>query len=164
MNVMRLDASAADFSARLKLLLAYAEDSDEAVERSVQSILADVKARGDAAVLEYTAKFDGVKAASTNDLRVSPNDIASAFENISAASASRRTIFMTLHRDRVFECVDQRLHLRALDLERRLIHYQTRGDLTHFLDCDQFIRLEGAAGRHHIDDGIGQANQGRQLH
>ena len=86
MNVMRLDASAADFSARLKLLLAYAEDSDEAVERSVQSILADVKARGDAAVLEYTAKFDGVKAASTNDLRVSSNDIASAFENIPAAT------------------------------------------------------------------------------
>ena len=86
MNVMRLDASAADFSARLKSLLAYAEDSDEAVERSVQSILADVKARGDAAVLEYTAKFDGVKAASTNDLRVSSNDIASAFENIPAAT------------------------------------------------------------------------------
>ena len=88
MNVMRLDASAADFSARLKLLLAYAEDSDEAVERSVQSILADVKARGDAAVLEYTAKFDGVKAASTNDLRVSASDIANALHTIPVATRS----------------------------------------------------------------------------
>ena len=88
MNIVRLDALAAEFPARLKSLLAYAEDSDEAVERSVQSILADVKARGDAAVLEYTAKFDGLKAASTNDLRVSSGDIASALTNISATTRS----------------------------------------------------------------------------
>ena len=86
MNVTRLDASAPDFSARLKALLAYAEDADDAVERAAQSILADVKARGDAAVLEYTAKFDGVKAASTNDLRVSSSDIANALQTIPAAT------------------------------------------------------------------------------
>ena len=86
MNVTRLDASSADFSARLKALLAYAEDADDAVERAAQSILADVKARGDAAVLEYTAKFDGVKAACTNDLRVSSRDIANALQTIPAAT------------------------------------------------------------------------------
>ena len=86
MNVTRLDASAPDFSARLKALLAYAEDADDAVERAAQSILADVKARGDAAVLEYTAKFDGVKAACTNDLRVSSSDIANALQTIPAAT------------------------------------------------------------------------------
>ena len=86
MNVTRLDASAPDFSARLKALLAYAEDADDAVERAAQSILVDVKARGDAAVLEYTAKFDGVKAACTNDLRVSSSDIANALQTIPAAT------------------------------------------------------------------------------
>ena len=86
MNVTRLDASSADFSVRLKALLAYAEDADDAVERAAQSILADVKARGDAAVLEYTAKFDGVKAACTNDLRVSSRDIANALQTIPAAT------------------------------------------------------------------------------
>ena len=86
MNVTRLDASSPVFSARLKALLAYAEDADDAVERAAQSILADVKARGDAAVLEYTAKFDGVKAASTNDLRVSSSDIANALHTIPAAT------------------------------------------------------------------------------
>ena len=86
MNVTRLDASAPDFSARLKALLAYAEDADDAVERAAQSILADVKARGDAAVLEYTAKFDGVKVACTNDLRVSSSDIANALQTIPAAT------------------------------------------------------------------------------
>ena len=86
MNVTRLDASSPDFSARLMALLAYAEQADDAIERAAQSILADVKARGDAAVLEYTARFDGLKAASTNDLRVSPSDIAHALETIPAAT------------------------------------------------------------------------------
>ena len=85
MKISRLDASAADFSPRLASLLAYAEDADEAVERAAQTILADVKARGDAALLEYTGRFDGLKAASTNDLRVSPEDIAAALKSIPAA-------------------------------------------------------------------------------
>ena len=88
MNITRLDASSPDFSIRLKDLLAYAEDADEAVERAAQSILADVKARGDAAVLDYTAQFDGVRAASTNDLRVSSSDIANALHTIPAATRS----------------------------------------------------------------------------
>ncbi len=85
MNIARLDAAASNFSQRLDALLAYAEDTGEAVERTAQSILADVKARGDAALLEYTARFDGVKAASTNDLRVSPRDITAALQSIPAA-------------------------------------------------------------------------------
>ena len=88
MNLTRLDASTPDFSTRLKDLLAYAEDADEAVERAAQSILADVKARGDAAVLDYTAQFDGVRAASTNDLRVSSSDITNALHTIPAATRS----------------------------------------------------------------------------
>ena len=83
MNIARLDAAASDFSPRLAALLAYAQDSDEAVERAVHSILADVKARGDAALLEYTERFDGVKAASTNALRVSASDISAALGSIS---------------------------------------------------------------------------------
>ena len=86
MNVTRLDASSLDFAARLKTLLAYPEDADEAVERAAQTILADVKTRGDAAVLDYTAKFDGVRVASTNDLRVSTSDIANALHTIPAAT------------------------------------------------------------------------------
>ncbi len=85
MNIARLDAAASNFSQRLDALLAYAEDTDDAVEHATQGILADVKARGDAALLEYTARFDGVKAASTNDLRVSPSDITAALKSIPAA-------------------------------------------------------------------------------
>ncbi len=85
MNILRLDAAAPDFNARLTVLLAYAEASDDAVERAVQNILTDVKARGDAAVLDYTERFDGVKAASTNDLRVSAHDITAALGSIPSA-------------------------------------------------------------------------------
>ena len=85
MNIARLDAAASHFSQRLDALLAYAEDTGDAVERATQGILADVKARGDAALLEYTARFDGVKAASTNDLRVSSHDITAALKSIPAA-------------------------------------------------------------------------------
>ena len=82
MKVARLDACAPGFAVRLEALLLYADDTDEAIERAAQNILADVKARGDAAVLDYTERFDGLKAASTNDLRVSKSDIAAALTSI----------------------------------------------------------------------------------
>ena len=84
-RVMRLDSGAADFAARLKRLLAYAEDADEAVELATQGILADVRARGDAAVLEYTRRFDGIEAATIEDLRVPTARIRNALASIPAA-------------------------------------------------------------------------------
>lgn len=84
MEVLRLDSSAPDFEQKLAQRLAYAEETDEAVERAVAGILADVRKRGDAAVLEYTAKFDGSVAASMADLRVSPAELKAALESIPA--------------------------------------------------------------------------------
>ena len=54
----------ADFKAKMDALLAFEAAADEGIERTVAAILADVKARGDVAVLEYTARFDGLQAAS----------------------------------------------------------------------------------------------------
>ena len=68
--VRRMDSAASGFGAQLRALLAYAQADDAAVERVTQAILADVRARGDAAVLEYTARFDGVTARSVEDLRI----------------------------------------------------------------------------------------------
>ena len=84
-RVTRLDSGAVDFAARLKRLLAYAEDADEAVELATQGILADVRARGDAAVLEYTRRFDGIEAATMEDLRVPTSRIHDALASIPAA-------------------------------------------------------------------------------
>jgi histidinol dehydrogenase len=84
MQVLRLDSSAADFDRQLAQRLAYAEETDEAVERAAQSILADVRKRGDAAVLEYTAKFDGLPAQSMAELRVDPAELKAALNSIPA--------------------------------------------------------------------------------
>src|SRR5215831_18400353 len=54
----RLDSSAPGFEAELARLLAFEAAQDEGVERATAAILDDVRARGDAALLEYTARFD----------------------------------------------------------------------------------------------------------
>ncbi|UYN96046.1 MAG: histidinol dehydrogenase [Enhydrobacter sp.] len=55
---LRLDASAPGFERDFAAFLARNRDTDENVDRVVADIIADVRARGDAAVLEYTKKFD----------------------------------------------------------------------------------------------------------
>src|SRR5881398_3586713 len=59
-EVRKLDSTAPDFQKQLTLLLAFEAETDDAIESAVAKILADVKARGDAAVLEYTNKFDRI--------------------------------------------------------------------------------------------------------
>ena len=56
-KIRKLDSSANGFHTALHAVLAFEASEDEAIERSVAQILADVKARGDAAVLEYTNKL-----------------------------------------------------------------------------------------------------------
>lgn len=70
LSIRRLDSADPGFAAELRHLLAYSEETDEGVERAAQSILADVRARGDVAVLEYTARFDGINARSMAELRI----------------------------------------------------------------------------------------------
>ncbi len=81
-RVRRLDSASPDFPGALKRLLAYAEDTDAGVERDTQAILADVKSRGDAAVLEYAQRFDGVTARSIGQLRVAGGEMAAALASI----------------------------------------------------------------------------------
>ncbi|MBA5686025.1 histidinol dehydrogenase [Rugamonas apoptosis] len=59
-QITKLDSSQADFKSALSALLAFEASTDDAIETAVTAILADVKARGDAAVLEYTNRFDRI--------------------------------------------------------------------------------------------------------
>ena len=61
-SIKRFSSSDADFQARLDALLAFEAAQDESVDRAVAAILADVKQRGDAAVVEYTNRFDRLSA------------------------------------------------------------------------------------------------------
>jgi histidinol dehydrogenase len=80
-----LDSSAPGFDADLAKLLAYSAETDRAIEASVESILADVRARGDAAVLEYTRRFDAIEAATMAALEVGPGELAAALAELPAA-------------------------------------------------------------------------------
>ncbi len=81
----RLVTSQADFAAQLAALLAFEAAQDPQVEATVAAILADVKLRGDAAVLEYTARFDGVSAATLAELEIPHGELQAALMRISAA-------------------------------------------------------------------------------
>ncbi|WP_205170784.1 histidinol dehydrogenase, partial [Burkholderia sp. LMG 13014] len=61
-TIRKLDSTSEGFGAELRALLAFEASEDAAIEQSVAQILADVKSRGDAAVLEYTNRFDRLSA------------------------------------------------------------------------------------------------------
>ncbi|MCB1428627.1 MAG: histidinol dehydrogenase, partial [Nitratireductor sp.] len=56
--VTRLDSSAPGFEARFSEVLAMKREISEDVDATVRAIIADVRSRGDAAVLDYTNRFD----------------------------------------------------------------------------------------------------------
>jgi histidinol dehydrogenase len=68
MNIRKLDSSMPGFGAQLRAVLAFEEATDDAIEGRVAAILADVKARGDAAVIDYTRQFDKVEAPGATSL------------------------------------------------------------------------------------------------
>lgn len=81
--VTRLDASQSDFNQRLDQLLAWESVSDTRVAAVVDDILHQVKTRGDAAVVEFTNKFDRRTAQSINDFVVTPAELQYALTQIS---------------------------------------------------------------------------------
>ncbi|MEI7613934.1 MAG: histidinol dehydrogenase [Betaproteobacteria bacterium] len=84
-SIKRFSSSDADFSAQLDALLAFESAQDESVDQTVAAILADVKARGDAAVLEYTNRFDRLGAESLGELELTQDELHQALEGLPAA-------------------------------------------------------------------------------
>lgn len=77
-----LDSSSPEFQSSLQALLAFETSQDPQVESRVAAILADVKVRGDEAVVEYTQRFDQVAAQSMADLELSQAELKAAFERL----------------------------------------------------------------------------------
>jgi histidinol dehydrogenase len=86
MIVRRLSTRQPDFDARLGELLAFEAAQDPEVEATVAGILADVKSRGDAAVLEYTKRFDRSDAPSVPALEVSRAELKAAAKRMPGAT------------------------------------------------------------------------------
>ncbi|MEM8697500.1 MAG: histidinol dehydrogenase [Pseudomonadota bacterium] len=78
---LRLATSDDDFAARFDALVEARRDSDPDVARDVAAIIADVRDRGDAAVAEYTRKFDGFDPASL-DLEIAKEQCCMALDGL----------------------------------------------------------------------------------
>ncbi len=81
----QLSTADAGFEADLQRLLHWSAETDAAIEGRVAQILADVRTRGDAAVLELTARFDGLQAASMAALEIGPDELRAALGRITPA-------------------------------------------------------------------------------
>jgi len=82
---LRLSTAQADFETLFQQRLHWSADTDAAIEQRVADILSDVKARGDAAVLDYTARFDGLQATTMADLELQQSDFKAAFDGLPEA-------------------------------------------------------------------------------
>ena len=80
-----LNTQDADFQAELQALLAFETAQDPKIDQIVADICADVQQRGDAAVIEYTNRFDGTTAQSISDLILSQEALKNAFERLPEA-------------------------------------------------------------------------------
>ena len=81
-SMKRFSSCDADFPQKLGALLAFEGAQDEAVDQAVAAILADVKTRGDQAVVDYTNRFDRLSARSLAELELAQSDLACSLEKL----------------------------------------------------------------------------------
>ncbi len=81
-KVRRFSSLDADFDEKLKALLAFETAQDDSIDEVVAGILKDVKKRGDAAVLEYTNRFDRMSATSLTELEISQAELKAALNSL----------------------------------------------------------------------------------
>lgn len=85
LNIRRLNANDAGFDAELEQLLAWETVSDDQVNSTVKEIVESVRKNGDAALLEYTAKFDRMALASAADLEIPKVRLQESLKRITPA-------------------------------------------------------------------------------
>ena len=99
-NIKRLSASDANFDAQLKQLLAWDEQSHDAVEATVNDILQQVREKGDTAVLSYTQQFDRVQADNIAALTLKQAELQKALAGI--GEEQRQALEQAAERIRAF--------------------------------------------------------------
>jgi histidinol dehydrogenase len=82
---LRLSTADAQFEVGFASRLHWSADTDAAIEQRVADILADVKQRGDAAVLDYTQRFDGLQAPNVKALEITQTELQAALDSLPAA-------------------------------------------------------------------------------
>jgi histidinol dehydrogenase len=87
MMIRRLSSREPEFLSTLDALLHFDNSTDEAIERTVAEVLANVRMLGDAAVLDYTRRFDRLDAAKMADLELGQAMLKTAFDGLPAAQS-----------------------------------------------------------------------------
>ena len=87
LNITKLDASSADFNRQLQQLLAFDESDDLEIQQRVLAIIADVRKNGDAAVIDYTNRFDHRDIANAKELDLPKATLKAAWDNLPAEQA-----------------------------------------------------------------------------
>ena len=90
-QIRHLATSQPDYEAAFQKVLHWSAETDTAIEDRVAAILADVRSRGDAAVLEYTARFDHLDVADMAALELGQAELKAAFNACVEQSARFRT-------------------------------------------------------------------------
>ncbi|MGB4334087.1 MAG: histidinol dehydrogenase [Chromatiaceae bacterium] len=83
-DIRRLSTADGDFSNRLQDLLAWESVSDAQVRGTVDAIIQDLRGRGDAALLEYTRRFDRWEPATGAELEIPQARLEQAWHTIPA--------------------------------------------------------------------------------
>ncbi|CAM4161285.1 histidinol dehydrogenase [Kerstersia similis] len=113
--INRLDYRSPDFRSRLRTLLAFEASQDAAIENTTRDILEDVRLRGDAALLEYTRRFDRVQADSVAALEIPRADLLAARDGLPR---------------------EQRNSLEAAAERIRVYHERQRGESWSYTEAD----------------------------
>jgi histidinol dehydrogenase len=109
-----LDTRDAGFEAAFERLRHWSAETDAQIEARVAQIVDDVRERGDAAVLEYTARFDDLRAASVAELQIGADELRAALDAITPAQ--RAALETAADRIRGY-------HQRQLEASSRSWHY-----------------------------------------
>jgi histidinol dehydrogenase len=86
--IKQLDYSESDFQSELDKALAWDSISDQSVQESVSTIIADVRSRGDKAVVEWTNKLDGLSVDKVSALEISKEELQESLEKLPSEQAA----------------------------------------------------------------------------
>ncbi|MCK5640459.1 MAG: histidinol dehydrogenase [Gammaproteobacteria bacterium] len=98
--MIRLDSAQTDFQDSLDKLLAWEAVSDAQINNIVREILSEVRSRGDAALIEYTNRFDRMNTTSMTELELPLSHCRQALENIPAEQ--RKALELSAERVRAY--------------------------------------------------------------
>jgi len=81
--ITKLSAQQTDFNTQLSSLLSWESVSNQDVLNTVEEIINTIRSKGDKALIDYSIKFDGVKAKSMADLMISQEELEKSFDGLS---------------------------------------------------------------------------------